>query len=142
MALDKHLLQQWVAGAEIHFRKKRQPLAAIAAIPFLGNLNSVAKMTQEYVLTEKVDLTKARDFLAQETSEDILVASMQIPFLGKRGVGNDSGLAVARFKYTDKEGDDHEVIAICAYTISGIVSKTRELRQVITVPLAQVANQQ
>ena len=137
MALDKHLLQQWVAGAEIRFRKKRKPLAAIAAIPFL---NSIAETRQEYVLTERVDLTKARDFLAQETSEDILVASIQLPFLGKRGVGNDSGLAVARFKYTDKEGDDHEVIAICAYTISGLVSKTRELRQVITVPLAPVTN--
>jgi hypothetical protein len=141
MALDKHLLQQWVAGAEIRFRKKRKPLAAIAGIPLLGRLGgSVAEATQDYVLTERVDLTKARDFLAQETSEDILVASIQLPFLGKRGVGNDSGLAVARFKYTDKEGDDHEVIAICAYTISGVVSKTRELRQVITVPLAPVAD--
>jgi hypothetical protein len=134
MALDKHLLQQWVAGAEIRFRKKRKPLAAMAAIPFMS---SVADTTQEYVVTERVDLTKARDFQAQETSEDILVASMQLPFLGKRGIGNDSGLAVARFKYTDKEGDDHDVIAICAYTISGLVSKTRELRQVITVPLAR-----
>jgi hypothetical protein len=134
MALDKHVLQQWIAGAEIRFRKKRKPLAAMAAIPFMG---SVSQTTQEYVVTERIDLTRARDFQAQETSEDILVASMQLPFLGKRGVGNDSGLAVARFNYTDKEGDDHEVIAICAYTISGVVSKTRELRQVITVPLAQ-----
>jgi hypothetical protein len=117
-------------------------VTAIAAIPILGSLNSVAKMTQEYVLTEKVDLTKARDFLAQETSEDILVASIQLPFLGKRGVGNDSGLAVARFKYTGKESDDHEVIAICAYTISGVVGKTRELRQVITVPLAPIVDRQ
>lgn len=139
MALDKHLLQQWVAGAEIRFRKRRKPLAAIAAIPFFGKLGSVAETKQDYVLTERVDLTKAREFQAQETSEDILVASMQLPFLGKRGVGNDSGMAVARFKYTDKEGDDHEVIAICAYTISGVVSKTRELRQVITVPLAPAA---
>lgn len=136
MALDKHLLQQWVAGAEIRFRKKRKPLAAMAAFPFL---ESVAETTQEYILTERVDLTKARDFLAQETSEDILVASIQLPFLGKRGVGNDSGLAVARFKYTDREGDDHEVIAICAYTISGVVAKTRDLKQVITVPLAPIA---
>lgn len=123
----------------MRFRKKRRPLSGITAIPLLGKLTSVtsvAETTQDYVLTEKVDLTKARDFQAQEASEDILVGSMQLPILGKKGIGNDSGMAVARFRYTDKEGDDHEVIAICAYTINGLVTKTRELRQVITVPLA------
>jgi hypothetical protein len=139
MGLDKHLLQQWVAGAEMRFRKRRKSRATFAAIPFLGKLGSGTEITQEYVLTEKVDLTKAREFQAQETAEDILIASMQLPFFGKRGIGNDSGMAVARFNYTDKEGDDHEVIAICAYTISGVVGKTRELKQVITVPLAQKA---
>jgi hypothetical protein len=137
MALDKHLLQQWIAGAEIRFRKTRKPLARMAAIPFLG---SVAETTQDYIVTERVDLTKARDFQAQETSEDILVASMQVPIFGKRTIGNDSGLAVARFKYTDRDGDEHDVIAICAYTINGVVGKSRELRQVITIPLAPAAN--
>lgn len=46
-------------------------------------------------------------------------------------------MAVARFKYTDKEGDEHDVIAICAYTITGVVTKTRDLKQVVTVPLAR-----
>ena len=92
MPLDKHLLQQWVAGAEIRFRKTRKPLAAIASIPILNRLGSVAETTQEYVLTEKLDLTRARDFHAQETSEDILIASMQLPFFGKRGIGNDTGM--------------------------------------------------
>lgn len=90
-----------------------------------------------YTLTEKVDLTRARDFQAQETSEDILIASIELPILGKRGIGNDSGMAVARFKYRDKEGDEHDVIAICAYIITGVVAKTRDLRQVVTVPLAR-----
>lgn len=135
MPLDKHLLQQWVAGAEIRFRKTRKPLAAIASIPILNRLGSVAETTQEYVLTEKLDLTRARDFHAQETSEDILIASMQLPFFGKRGIGNDTGMAVASFKYTDREGEEHSVIAICAYTITGIVGKARELKQVITVPM-------
>lgn len=35
-----------------------------------------------------------------------------------------------------REGDEHNVIAICAYTITGLVTKTRDLKQVITVPLA------
>ncbi|HEX7860633.1 MAG TPA: hypothetical protein VF773_09925 [Verrucomicrobiae bacterium] len=135
MSVDKHTLQQWLAGAELRFRKTRKPLAGIASIPILNRFSSVAETTQEYILAEKLDLTKARDFHAQETSEDILIASVQLPFFGKRGVGNDTGMAVASFNYTDREGDDHEVIAICAYTITGVVTKTRELKQVITVPM-------
>lgn len=137
MSVDRHTLQQWLAGAEMRFRKRRKPLAGIASIPILNRLSSVAETTQEYILAEKLDLTKARDFHVQETSEDILIASVQLPFFGKRGVGNDTGMAVASFNYTDKEGDDHEVIAICAYTITGVVTKTRELKQVITVPMTR-----
>ena len=137
MSVDKHTLQQWLVGAELRFRKTRKPLAGIASIPILNRFSSVAETTQEYVLAEKLDLTKARDFHAQETSEDILIASVQLPFFGKRGVGNDTGMAVASFNYTDREGDDHEVIAICAYTITGVVTKSRELKQVITVPMTR-----
>ncbi len=139
MSVDKHTLQQWVAGAELRFRKTRKPLAAFASIPILNRFSSVAETTQEYILTEKLDLTRARDFHAQETSEDILIASLQLPFFGKRGVGNDTGMAVASFKYTDKEGEEHDVIAICAYTITGLVQKSRELKQVITVPMSRKA---
>ena len=55
MAFDKHLLQQWVAGAELRFRKTREPLAALSSVPLLGKLTSVAQSTHEYTLTEKVD---------------------------------------------------------------------------------------
>ena len=137
MSVDKHTLQQWVAGAELRFRKTRKPLSAFASIPILNRFSSVADTTQQYILTEKLDLTRARDFHAQETSEDILIASLKLPFFGKRGVGNDTGMAVASFKYTDKEGEEHDVIAICAYTITGLVQKSRELKQVITVPMSR-----
>jgi len=132
MSVDKHMLQQWVAGAEVRFKKTRKPLSAI---PLVNRIGRLAKTTRGYVLTEKIDLTRARDFHAQQASEDILFASIRLPFLGKRGIGNDTGLAVASFKYADREGDEHSVIAICAYTVSGVVKKTRVLRQVITVPM-------
>ena len=114
-----------------------QTLSAFASIPILNRFSSVSETTQQYILTEKLDLTRARDFHAQETSEDILIASLKLPFFGKRGVGNDTGMAVASFKYTDKEGEEHDVIAICAYTITGLVQKSRELKQVITVPMSR-----
>ena len=63
------------------------------------------------------------------------MASIQLPLLGKRGVGNDLGMAVASFNYTDREGTEHRVIAVCAYTISGSVRKTRELRQTLVIPM-------
>jgi hypothetical protein len=59
-----------------------------------------------------------------------------LPVLGKQGVGNDVGLAVASFDYTDKDGDEHQVVAICAYTVSGVVKKQRELKQTILIPMA------
>lgn len=133
MSVDKHTLQQWVAGADVRFRKQRQPLAGI---PLVNRISRLAEHTQEFVLSEKIDLTRARDFRAQETSEDILFASLKLPMFGKVGVGNDTGMAVASFKYTDSEGDEHNVIAICAYTVSGVVKKGRELKQVITIPMA------
>ena len=133
MAIDKHTLQQWVAGTEVRFKKTRKPLAGV---PLMNKLGRLAETTQAYVLSEKIDLTRARDFHAQEASEDLLVASIDLPILGKRGVGNDMGMAVASFKYVDQEGQDHNLIAICAYTISGVVSKTREVRQVIVIPMA------
>jgi hypothetical protein len=133
MGVDKHILQQWVAGAEVRFKKTRKPLAGV---PFMNKLGRLADTTQAYVLTEKIDLTRARDFHAQEATEDLLIASIDLPILGKRGVGNDTGMAVASFKYTDTEGQEHNVIAICAYTISGVVNKTREVTRVLVIPMA------
>lgn len=133
MSLDKHTLQQWVAGAEVRFKKTRRPLSAI---PLVNRIGRLAEAEQDYVLTEKIDLTRARDFHAQQTSEDILFASIQLPFLGKRGIGNDTGMAVASFKYVDRDGEEHNVIAICAYTITGVVKKARVLKQVVIVPMA------
>jgi len=133
MSVDKHTMQKWVAGAEVRFKKTRKPLSAI---PLVNRIGRLAETEQDYVLTEKIDLTRARDFHAQQTSEDILFASIQLPFLGKRGIGNDTGMAVASFKYADRDGDEHNVIAICAYTVSGVVKKSRVLKQVITVPMA------
>jgi hypothetical protein len=132
MSIAKHTLQQWVAGAEVRFKKTRKPLSAI---PLLNRIGRIAETQQDYVLTEKIDLTRARNFRAQQTAEDILFASINLPLLGKRGIGNDTGMAVASFKYEDRDGDEHDVIAICAYSISGVVSKTRALKQVITVPM-------
>jgi len=133
MSVEKHLLQQWIAGAEIRFKKTRKPLSAI---PLINRIAQFAEARQDYVLTERIDLTKARDFHGQQTSEDILVASIQMPLFGKQGVGNDTGMAVASFRYQDRDGDEHNVIAICAYSISGVVNKTRVLKQVITIPMA------
>ncbi len=132
MSVDKHILQQWVAGAEVKFKKTRKPLSGI---PILNRITRIAEAQQDYILTEKIDLTRARDFHAQQATEDILIASVELPLLGKRGVGNDTGMAVASFKYRDGEGDDHEVIAICAYSITGVVTKVRALKQVIIVPM-------
>ena len=75
----------------------------------------------------------------QESAEDFLFASVTLPVLGKQGVGNDVGIAVAGFDYTDAEGDGHEVIAVCAYRVSGSVRKARELKQVIAIPMKRAA---
>jgi hypothetical protein len=132
MNLDQHTLQQWVAGAEVKFQKSRRPLADLPLVNRFGRLGELA---QNYIHTERIDLTRARDFRVQQTSEDLLVASIELPLLGKRGLGNDVGLAVASFKYTDQHGEEHDITAICAYTISGAVSKTRALRKVIVIPM-------
>jgi hypothetical protein len=133
MSVDKHTLQKWIAGAEVRFRKTVRPFAKV---PLVNRIKKVADSTREHVLTEKIDLTRARDFRAQQTSEDILTASIQLPILGRRGVGNDTGMAVASFNYTDSEGDEHKVIAICAYSISGVVPKVRELKHTLVIPVA------
>ena len=132
MSVDKHILQQWVAGAEVKFKKTRKPLSGI---PILNRITRIAEAQQDYVLTEKIDLTRAREFHVQQATEDILIASVDVPLLGKRGVGNDTGMAVASFQYVDGEGEAHEVIAICAYSITGVVTKVRALKQVIIVPM-------
>lgn len=132
MSVDKHILQQWVAGAEVKFKKTRKPLSGI---PILNRIPRIAEAQQDYILTEKIDLTRAREFHVQQATEDILIASVDVPLLGKRGVGNDTGMAVASFKYVDGEDDAHEVIAICAYSITGVVNKVRALKQVIIVPM-------
>jgi hypothetical protein len=133
MSVDKHTLQKWVAGAEVRFKKTRK---RFAKVPLVRRIGKLSESTSNYILTEKIDLTKARDFCAQETSEDILFASIQLPIIGKRGIGNDTGIAVASFDYVDREGDEHKIIAICAYTISGVVRKVRELKHTIMIPMA------
>lgn len=133
MSVDKHTLQQWVAGAEVRFKKTRK---RFSGVPLVNRVERLAEATQEYVLTEKIDLTKAKDFRAQDATEDILFASVDLPLLGKRAIGNDTGMAVASFKYVDREGEEHNLIAICAYEISGMVRKTRELKKVIVIPMA------
>lgn len=133
MAIDKHTLMQWISGAEVRFRKTRKPLAGM---PLVSRIGALADRWQEYTHVEKVDLTRARDFKVQETSEDLLVASIDLPIFGKRGVGNDTGMAVATFKYTDELTEEHTIIAICAYTVSGVVAKERQVKQVITIPVA------
>jgi hypothetical protein len=132
MSVDKHTLQKWVAGAELRLKKSHQPFAKV---PLVNRIKKIAGRTRNYILTEKVDLTRARDFSAQETCEDILFASIHLPILGKRGTGNDVGMAVASFDYTDKEGDDHRIIAICAYTVSGLMRKTREHKHTMLIPM-------
>lgn len=37
-----------------------------------------------------------------------------MPLFGKQGVGNDTGMVVARFRYLDRDGDEYNVIASCA----------------------------
>ena len=132
MIVDKHTLQKWVAGVELRLRKTSKPSAKV---PLVNRIKKVAGSTRNYTLTERIDLTRARDFRAQEAAEDILFASVRLPIIGKQGIGNDVGMAVASFDYTDREGDEHTVIAICAYTVSGVVRKTRELKQTILIPM-------
>jgi len=133
MSVEKHMLQKWVAGAEVRFKKTRK---RFAKVPLVRRIGKLSERTRDYILAEKIDLTKARNFSAQETSEDILFASVQLPIIGKRGIGNDIGIAVASFDYTDREGDEHKIIAVCAYTVSGVVRKTRELKHAIMIPMA------
>jgi hypothetical protein len=132
MSIDKHTLQKWVAGAELRLTKTHKPFADV---PLIGRIKKLAQRTRKYVLSEKIDLTRARDFRAQETSEDLLFASIQLPVIGKQGIGNDVGMAVASFDYTDEEGDEHSVIAVCAYVISGVVRKERKLKHVMVIPM-------
>jgi hypothetical protein len=133
MNIDKHTLQKWVAGAELRVTKTRRPFAGM---PLIGRIKKLAKKTQAYVYAEKIDLTRARDFRVQESSEDLLFASVELPILGRRGIGNDVGMAVASFDYTDKEDDEHNLIAVCAYIISGVVRKERKVRHVMIIPMA------
>jgi hypothetical protein len=133
MSVDKHTLQKWVTGAELRLKKSAKPFAKV---PLVNRIKQVAKHTLDYSFVEKIDLTRARNFRAQESAEDFLFASIQLPVLGKQAVGNDVGMAVASFDYTDRDGDKHQVIAICAYTVSGVVKKHRELNQTILIPMA------
>jgi hypothetical protein len=133
MSVDKHTLQKWIAGAELRLKKSRRPFARV---PLLNRIKQVARTRQSYTLTEQIDLTRARNFCAQATSEDILFASIDLPLLGKQGIGNDVGLAVASFHYTDREGDEHKLVAVCAYHVSGVVRKTREFKHAIVIPVA------
>lgn len=133
MSVDKHTLQQWIAGAELRVVKTRRPFSKV---PLLNRVKPLARHERAGVLQEKIDLTRAKKFRVQDAAEDILVASVELPLLGKRGVGNDAGLAVASFDYTDSEGDTHSIIAVCAYEISGAVRKRRGLKRVLIIPMA------
>jgi hypothetical protein len=133
MTLDKPLVQSWVAGAELQVEKEHQPFAKV---PLVSQIKIIADQRRKYTLTERIDLTRAKNFRVQNTSEDFLFASVELPVLGKRGVGSDTGLAVASFDYTDREDTEHSLIAICAYTVSGVVGKKRELKKVIVLPMA------
>lgn len=132
MGVDKHTLQQWVAGAELKVKKTHQPFSKL---PLANRVKKVAEHTQTFVFTEKIDLTRAQNFRMQESSEDILFASVQLPLLGKKSLGNDIGMAVASFDYTDRDGDEHSVIAVCAYVVSGVVKKVREARHILIIPM-------
>jgi hypothetical protein len=58
-------LQQWVAGAEAKFRKSRK---TFRGVPLADRIRTLAEQTRDYVLTERIDLTRAADFRAQEAS--------------------------------------------------------------------------
>jgi hypothetical protein len=130
--MDKHTLQKWITGSELRVSKSHCPFAKM---PLVNRVKKIAERKQNYSLCEKIDLTRARNFRVQESSEDFLCASVVMPVLGKRGIGNDVGMAVASFGYMDKEGDDHNLIAICAYEITGVVKKERKLRKVLIIPM-------
>jgi hypothetical protein len=133
MTLEKEIVQGWVAGAEFRVEKEHRPFAKL---PLVNQIKPLAEQRRKYTLTERIDLTRAKNFRVQNTAEDFLFASVELPLLGKRGVGNDVGLAVASFDYTDGEGAEHNLIAICAYAMSGVIGKKRELKKVIIVPMA------
>jgi hypothetical protein len=133
MSVDKLTLQQWIAGAELRVKKTSKPFANV---PIINRIRKFAGKTKAYVFVERIDLTRARNFRAQETSEDILAGAIELPILGKRGIGNDVGMAVASFDYTDEEGDEHSLVAVCAYTISGVVRRRRQLKHALVIPIA------
>jgi hypothetical protein len=130
--MDKHTVQKWIAGSKLRVSKAHHPFANL---PLVNRVKRLAEQKQNYTLSEKIDLTRAKNFRIQESSEDFLCASVVLPMLGKRGIGNDVGMAIASFDYTDGEGDDHSLIAVCAYEITGLVKKERKLRKVLIVPM-------
>ena len=95
MSVDKHTLQKWVAGAELRLEKTHKPFANV---PLVNRIKKIASSTRNYILAEKIDLTRARDFCAQETHEDILFASIHLPILGKRATGNEVGTCCRQFQ--------------------------------------------
>lgn len=132
MGVSKQTLQGWVAGAELRVKKSRRPLVSV---PLVNKVNKLAEVAHGYTHSEQIDLTRARNFRMQEGVEDFLFASVSLPILGKRSLGDDIGMAVASFDYTDSEGDKHSVIAICAYELGGVIKKQRTLRHVLTIPV-------
>ena len=132
MSVSKLTLQQWVAGAELRVKKSHRPFAKL---PLVSRVKKVAEHLQARSFVEKIDLTRAANFRAQTASEDLLFASVDLPVFGKRGIGNDVGLAVASFDYADAEGDKYSLIAVCAYTLSGVVGKKREVKKVLVIPM-------
>lgn len=132
MKLSKEMVQGWVAGAELRIEKEHHPFAKL---PLVNRIEKVAGQRRKYVLCERIDLTRAKNFKVQNTAEDFLFASVELPVFGKRGIGNDVGLAVASFDYTDSESSEHNLIAICAYEMSGLMGKKRALKKVIIIPM-------
>lgn len=132
MSIDKLTFQKWIAGTEIKFHKKRKPLKKV---PGINQISALSNYEQDYVLAESIDLTRASNFMVQESSEEFLVASISLPLFGKKVIGNDTGLALACFDYVDREGETHKVIGVCAYSISGVGLKHREIRHSLAIAL-------
>lgn len=82
MGIDALTFQKWIAGTEIKFHKARTPLKKL---PGINQLSAIRNFEQKYVLTEKIDLTRASNFLVQESAEDFLVASISLPCSAEGG---------------------------------------------------------
>lgn len=60
-------------------------------MPLVKRIKQLTEQTQSCVLKEKIDLTGARNFQAQQTSEDIICAPIEFPFLESARLAMTSG---------------------------------------------------